>query len=305
MLDYFKMTLVDSLNISHFILSHWLVCILTIGILASWKQAIKFYLYKCWRILLITTTAMTTMYCLHLLGVYNIIINYVIMMISLPLPTTQTVNIALYIAIGIMINLLFITIVYLRRSNRQERRHVRVNEVASTRNYDFELGRLCNKVENLERQLEIITNSALIRAIEGNEENSMDDEPIEVDIAEEEDDEVEEVKFPRPPLKYNKTKTYTLNDQDQEEAGAEDLVEVPRSSKAINSKTAPKKKELCPKCGKELSKFHNCWKINKNIICYKCHQPNHVAMHCRAMPTGGMAVNLQPETSLESLEKDY
>jgi len=84
-----------------------------------------------------------------------------------------------------------------------------------------------------------------------------------------------------------------------EHATERDTVTTPRFRRPQRPKMQ------CPHCGVLVYDDHQCWVVNKKITCYRCGNPNHVAMACKNTPVGGMTMKMvQGEPGEETIQRE-
>ncbi|EZG42931.1 putative transmembrane protein [Gregarina niphandrodes] len=59
----------------------------------------------------------------------------------------------------------------------------------------------------------------------------------------------------------------------------------------------------CEHCGAMVAEFHKCWVLEQKVTCFKCGQPNHVAMVCKNQP-GGMSVKFKGASKVDFVLKE-
>ena len=67
------MTFTTILKLYQFLIGHWPVLCLAILLTFSWAKEIKRFLYRCWRVVLSTTTAAATAYFAYEVGVFQLL----------------------------------------------------------------------------------------------------------------------------------------------------------------------------------------------------------------------------------------
>lgn len=173
---------------------------------------------------------------------------------------------------------------------------------------------LMKRIQLLEERSD---NAAYVRqvAVEKHrlDEDETEDEDLEVYLS---DDDL------KKPSKRSKTRN--VFDSDESMTEPEDTEYLPitkpirrRRSKSIQlpvqrkkpfRNIEPKNKkqkevEKCPHCADTLTKNHKCWVLEKQIKCFKCGGPNHIAVACKSKGFG-MQMDVLNKMDEEQIQKE-
>ncbi|EZG42732.1 putative transmembrane protein [Gregarina niphandrodes] len=93
----------------------------------------------------------------------------------------------------------------------------------------------------------------------------------------------------------------TRNQQDPVDEDMDNLIEE------INVSSQRKTRKLtyhrCDHCGAMVPESHKCWVLEQKVTCFKCGQPNHVAMVCKNQQ-GGMSVKFRGASKVDFVLKE-
>ena len=76
------------------------------------------------------------------------------------------------------------------------------------------------------------------------------------------------------------------------------------SEEPITKKVSKKAKRQCEHCGEMVPEDHICWVIEKKVACFKCKQPNHIAMMCKNAPVGGITLTMKNKIDKTSIQAE-